>query len=77
MSKRLHMAMARKSRCLRSVAGLCHTRDSRYWGQPCDCADCHHVDGVCVAVDIGSGCGACEGPVHGCDLTTYDEFNHN
>jgi len=39
----------------------------KYEGQPCQCASCWHVDGVCIDHDSGGGCAACDGPVDGCE----------
>lgn len=44
-----------------------------YKGQPCQCAGCWHVDGVCIDHESGSGCAACEGPVSECDTSVQGE----
>jgi len=55
-----------------AAPGCGRCKGKEYFGKKCDCADCNHIDGVCIAHSSGSGCSQCDGPVHGCDLSDYE-----
>lgn len=59
-----------------AISGIC-PNDGPYKGQTCQCANCCHIEGVCISHESGSGCHACEGPVENCDLTDYDNLDES
>ena len=49
------------------LGDLC-TINEEYAGECCQCADCCHVPGVCIDIESGGGCCACDGPVDDCEF---------